>query len=83
MEGKLGKVCLWDEVKEWVRKGGSLVCGGEEEGLCIGGCVGVEGDIVVMDEGSCGVEGIGRKEIEGLMEEVKKEVSMVIVSDNM
>ena len=83
MERNLRNVCLWDEVKHSLTKRGTFLSGGQQQRLCIARSLALQPDILLMDEPTSALDPIATKHIEGLMDQLKKEVTILIVTHNM
>ncbi|CAN5215125.1 phosphate ABC transporter ATP-binding protein PstB [soil metagenome] len=74
---------LWNEVKDRLDKPGSGLSGGQQQRLCIARAVAVSPDVILMDEPCSALDPISTLAIEDLIEELKKEYTIVIVTHNM
>ena len=83
VERNLRNVCLWDEVKDSLTKRGTFLSGGQQQRLCIARSLALQPDILLMDEPTSALDPIATKHIEGLMDQLKKEVTILIVTHNM
>jgi phosphate transport system ATP-binding protein len=83
VEQALTRAALWDEVKDKLKKSGLSLSGGQQQRLCIARALAVEPDVVLMDEPCSALDPIATARIEDLMEELKREFTIVIVTHNM
>ncbi len=74
---------LWDEVKDDLHKSGLALSGGQQQRLCIARALAVEPEIILMDEPASALDPIATLKIEELMQELKKNYTIVIVTHNM
>jgi phosphate transport system ATP-binding protein len=74
---------LWNEVKDRLDRPGSGLSGGQQQRLCIARAIAVEPDVILMDEPCSALDPISTLAIEDLIEEMKKEYTIVIVTHNM
>ena len=83
VERSLRRAALWDEVKNQLKKSALDLSGGQQQRLCIARAIAVEPDVILMDEPASALDPIATVRIEDLMQELKKEYSIVIVTHNM
>ena len=83
VERSLRQAALWDEVKDRLKASGLGLSGGQEQRLCIARTLAVELDVVVMDEPCSALDPIATSAIEDLMQEIKAQYTIVIVTHNM
>jgi phosphate transport system ATP-binding protein len=83
VEQALTRAALWDEVKDKLRQSGLSLSGGQQQRLCIARALAVEPDVVLMDEPCSALDPIATARIEDLMEELKRDFTIVIVTHNM
>jgi phosphate transport system ATP-binding protein len=74
---------LWNEVKDRLDKPGSSLSGGQQQRLCIARAIAVQPDVILMDEPCSALDPISTLAIEDLIEEMKAEYTIVIVTHNM
>ncbi|MFP5020844.1 phosphate ABC transporter ATP-binding protein PstB [Pseudonocardia phyllosphaerae] len=74
---------LWNEVKDRLDKPGSGLSGGQQQRLCIARAIAVQPDVLLMDEPCSALDPISTLAIEDLMNELKHEYTIVIVTHNM
>jgi phosphate transport system ATP-binding protein len=83
VESSLQRANLWNEVKDRLEKPGSGLSGGQQQRLCIARAVAVSPDVLLMDEPCSALDPISTLAIEDLIEELKQEYTIVIVTHNM
>src|ERR1700683_979511 len=83
VERSLKAAALWDEVKDRLNKSGLGLSGGQAQRLCIARTLAVEPDVVLMDEPCSALDPIATGRIEDLMQEIKTQYTIVIVTHNM
>jgi phosphate transport system ATP-binding protein len=83
VEGSLKRAALWDEVKDRLKESAMGLSGGQQQRLCIARCVAVEPEVILMDEPCSALDPIATAKIEDLMEELKVDYTIVIVTHNM
>ena len=83
IEHALKAAALWDEVKANLKKSAYDLSGGQQQRLCIARAVAVEPDVILMDEPCSALDPIATLKIEDLMQELKKNYTIVIVTHNM
>ncbi|MCJ7582629.1 MAG: phosphate ABC transporter ATP-binding protein PstB [Candidatus Aminicenantes bacterium] len=79
----LKRAALWDEVKDRLYDNALELSGGQQQRLCIARCLAVEPEVILFDEPCASLDPISTSKIEGLMEELKKDYTLVIVTHNM
>lgn len=79
----LQKAALWDEVKDRLKDSAFGLSGGQQQRLCIARAIAMEPDVVLMDEPTSALDPIATSKIENLIEELKKEYTIVIVTHSM
>ncbi len=83
VERALRHAALWDEVKDQLHKSGSSLSGGQQQRLCIARALAVEPDVLLMDEPCSALDPIATAKIEELILELRKDLTIVIVTHNM
>lgn len=83
VEKSLRGAALWDEVKDRLNKSALGLSGGQQQRLCIARVLAVEPEVLLMDEPTSALDPASTLKIEDLMEELKKEYTVVIVTHNM
>jgi phosphate transport system ATP-binding protein len=83
VEHALTRAALWDEVKDKLKESAFALSGGQQQRLCIARCLAVSPDVILMDEPCSALDPIATAKIEDLMEELKREYTIVIVTHNM
>jgi len=83
VEQSLRRAALWDEVKDRLKASALGLSGGQQQRLCIARCIAVEPDVILMDEPCSALDPIATARIEDLMQEIKKDYTIIIVTHNM
>jgi len=83
VEKSLRSAALWDEVKDRLRESALSLSGGQQQRLCIARAIAVEPDVVLLDEPCSALDPVATAKIEELMEDLKKDFTLVIVTHNM
>ncbi|MDX8407990.1 MAG: phosphate ABC transporter ATP-binding protein PstB [Mariprofundaceae bacterium] len=83
VETALKKASIWDEVKDKLQQPGTALSGGQQQRLCIARTIAVQPDVILMDEPCSALDPIATAKIEELMDELKQEYTIVIVTHNM
>ena len=83
VESSLKRAALWDEVKDRLKASAMGLSGGQQQRLCIARCIAVEPDVILMDEPCSALDPIATARIEDLMQEIKKDYTIIIVTHNM
>ncbi|WP_138417276.1 phosphate ABC transporter ATP-binding protein PstB [Sinomonas gamaensis] len=83
VESSLRGANLWNEVKDRLDKPGSGLSGGQQQRLCIARAIAVKPDVILMDEPCSALDPISTLAIEDLIEELKANYTVVIVTHNM
>ncbi len=83
VEHALTRAALWDEVKDKLKDSAYALSGGQQQRLCIARCIAVEPEVILMDEPCSALDPIATAKIEDLMEELKRDYTIVIVTHNM
>jgi phosphate transport system ATP-binding protein len=83
VERSLRDAALWDEVKDDLDKSGLALSGGQQQRLCIARALAVEPEVILMDEPASALDPIATLRIEELIQTLKKDYTIVIVTHNM
>jgi phosphate transport system ATP-binding protein len=83
VETALKRAALWDEVKGKLNTNGLSLSGGQQQRLCIARTVAVRPEVILFDEPCSALDPISTAKIEELMDELKSEYTLVIVTHNM
>ena len=83
VEDALKRAALWDEVKSRLKEPAMSLSGGQQQRLCIARCIAVEPDVILMDEPCSALDPIATGRIEDLMQQIKNDYTIVIVTHNM
>src|SRR5680860_35287 len=83
VESSLTGANLWNEVKDRLDRPGSGLSGGQQQRLCIARAMAVSPEVILMDEPCSALDPISTLAIEDLIEELKKDFTIVIVTHNM
>ena len=83
VEKSLRQAALWDEVRNRLDESGTSLSGGQQQRLCIARVMAVEPDIILMDEPTSALDPLATARIEDLLNELKKDYTIVIVTHNM
>jgi phosphate transport system ATP-binding protein len=83
VEAALRDAGLWNEVKDRLGEAGSGLSGGQQQRLCIARSLAVEPEVILMDEPCSALDPIATLKIEELIDQLKRRVTIVIVTHNM
>jgi phosphate transport system ATP-binding protein len=83
VEWALRKAALWDEVKDKLQQSGLSLSGGQQQRLCIARAVAVKPDVLLLDEPTSALDPISTAKIEELINELKVDYTIAIVTHNM
>lgn len=83
VENSLRSAALWDEVKDRLKKSALGLSGGQQQRLCIARVLAVSPEVVLMDEPTSALDPISTLKIEDLIDELKREYTIIIVTHNM
>jgi phosphate transport system ATP-binding protein len=83
VEKSLRGAALWDEVKDRLDTSAMGLSGGQQQRLCIARSIAIEPEVLLMDEPCSALDPIATARIEDLMQEIKKEYTIIIVTHNM
>jgi phosphate transport system ATP-binding protein len=83
IESSLRRAALWDEVKDKLNANGLSLSGGQQQRLCIARTVAVKPEVILFDEPCSALDPISTAKIEELIDELKDDYTIVIVTHNM
>ena len=83
VEEALRKAALWDEVKDKLRQSGMGLSGGQQQRLCIARTIAQKPEVILLDEPTSALDPISTGKIEELIEQLRAEFTIVIVTHNM
>jgi phosphate transport system ATP-binding protein len=83
VEQALRGAALWDEVKDRLKDNAFGMSGGQQQRLCIARAIAVQPEVILMDEPCSALDPVSTFKIEDLMNELKKDYTIVIVTHNM
>lgn len=83
VEKSLRGAAIWDEVKDDLKKNALRLSGGQQQRICIARALAVEPEVLLMDEPTSALDPISTAKIEDLIQELKKEYTIIIVTHNM
>ena len=83
VEWSLRKAALWDEVKEKLNQSGLSLSGGQQQRLCIARTVAVKPEVLLLDEPTSALDPISTAKVEELVNELKADYTIAIVTHNM
>tara|TARA_R110000868_G_scaffold226115_14_gene478664 strand:- start:7956 stop:8723 length:768 start_codon:yes stop_codon:yes gene_type:complete len=79
----LKKAALWDEVKDKLHQQGTSLSGGQQQRLCIARALAVNPPVLLMDEPTSALDPIASAKIEELMQDLKEDFTVIVVTHNM
>lgn len=82
-ERSLRRAALWDEVKDRLDRSALALSGGQQQRLCIARCLAVDPEVILMDEPASALDPIATGKIEDLIDSLKREYTVVIVTHSM
>ena len=83
VERSLRGAALWDEVKDRLQTSGLSLSGGQQQRLCIARAIAVQPEVILMDEPCSALDPVATAKIEELIQELRRQFSIVIVTHNM
>jgi phosphate transport system ATP-binding protein len=83
VEQSLRRAALWDEVKDKLTSSGLSLSGGQQQRLCIARTIAVQPEVILFDEPCSALDPISTAKIEELIDELKSEYTIAIVTHNM
>jgi phosphate transport system ATP-binding protein len=83
VEDALRRAALWEEVKDKLNANGLSLSGGQQQRLCIARTVAVKPEVILLDEPCSALDPISTAKIEELIDELKEDYTIVIVTHNM
>lgn len=83
VEKSLKGAAIWDEVKDDLKKNAMSLSGGQQQRICIARALAVEPDVLLMDEPTSALDPISTLKIEDLVQKLKKDYTIIIVTHNM
>lgn len=83
VEKSLRSASIWDEVKDRLNDNAYGLSGGQQQRICIARALAVEPEVLLMDEPTSALDPISTTKIEDLMQELKKDYSIIVVTHNM
>jgi phosphate transport system ATP-binding protein len=82
VEGCLRRAALWEETKDHLSANGLSLSGGQQQRLCIARTIAVKPDVILLDEPCSALDPISTGKIEGLIDQLKTEYTIAIVTIN-
>ena len=83
VEKSLKQAALWDEVSDRLHESGMALSGGQQQRLCIARAIAMEPEVILMDEPTSALDPIATNKIEELVDQLKKDYTIVIVTHSM
>jgi phosphate transport system ATP-binding protein len=83
VEASLRRAALWDEVKDKLSASGLSLSGGQQQRLCIARTVAIKPEVILFDEPCSALDPISTAKIEELIDELKRDYTIIIVTHNM
>lgn len=83
VEWALTKAALWKEVKDKLHQSGNGLSGGQQQRLCIARCIAIKPEVILLDEPCSALDPISTAHIEELVDDLKSDYTVVMVTHNM
>jgi phosphate transport system ATP-binding protein len=83
VESSLRRAGLWEEVKDYLQHPGTSLSGGQQQRLCIARTIAVNPEVILMDEPCSALDPIATSKIEQLIDELREQYTIVIVTHSM
>ncbi|HHU6749622.1 TPA: phosphate ABC transporter ATP-binding protein PstB [Staphylococcus pseudintermedius] len=83
VEKSLKGAAIWDELKDRLNQNAYSLSGGQQQRVCIARCLAIEPDVILMDEPTSALDPISTLKVEELIQDLKKDYSIIIVTHNM
>lgn len=83
VERSLKQAAIFDEVKDNLGKSALALSGGQQQRICIARAMAVEPEVILLDEPTSALDPISTSKIEDLLDEIKKQYTIIIVTHNM
>ena len=83
VEWALTRAALWSEVKDKLQQSGNSLSGGQQQRLCIARCIAIKPEVLLLDEPCSALDPISTAKIEELIDELKRDYTVVMVTHNM
>jgi phosphate transport system ATP-binding protein len=83
VEQSLIDAAIWEEVKDRLNESAMGLSGGQQQRLCIARALAIEPEVILMDEPASALDPIATQKIEDLLQKLKKDYTIVIVTHNM
>ncbi|MBO2534990.1 phosphate ABC transporter ATP-binding protein PstB [Rummeliibacillus suwonensis] len=83
VEKSLRGAAVWDDVKDRLNQNAYGLSGGQQQRICIARCLAIEPDVILMDEPTSALDPISTLKVEELVQELKQNYSIIIVTHNM
>jgi phosphate transport system ATP-binding protein len=83
VERALTRAALWDEVKDRLKASATALSGGQQQRLCIARALATDPEVLLLDEPTASLDPISSQKVEELVYELRKDMTLVIVTHNM